>query len=110
MKVKVDNFINGDTPILKGSTKDNPKLATIKKVELVAAEDLGYDSDTDRYQLTVEIDGDELMWTPNKTSLKAIIAVHGDESDNWIEKSVGIFLVDQNVSGKMKKIAYAEVK
>jgi UDP-glucose 4-epimerase len=109
MKVKVDNNINGETPALKGSTKDNPVKAIIKKVELVAAEDLPEQFDNredDRYQLVVTLGEDMLKWMPNKTSLKSIIAVLGDESDAWLDKEIGIFLIDQNVSGKMKKVAY----
>lgn len=110
MKVKVDHNINGETPELKGTTSEKPRGATIKKVELIAAEDLPeafLNRDNDRYQLTVMIGEEEYTWLPNKTALKSILAVHGEESDNWIGKEIGIFLVEQNVSGKMKKVPYA---
>lgn len=116
MKIKVDKNISGDTPELKGTTMEKPRAAVIKKVELIMAEDLPTqfeNRDEDKYQLTVDVTGPKdtesviYTWMPNKTALKAIIAVHGDESDNWIDKEIGIFLVDQNVAGKMKKVAYA---
>lgn len=110
MKVKVDTNLNGETPALKGSTSDNPVKVTIKLVELVAAEDLPEqfeDRTNDRYQLVVTFaDGEDLKWMPNKTSLKSIVAAFGDESDTWLGKEISIFLVDQNVSGKMKKVPY----
>lgn len=110
MKVKVDNNINGDTPELQETSSKKPRGATIRKVELVAAEDLPEqfkDRTNDRYQLTVTIGEAEYTWMPNKTSLKSIMAVHTDESDNWLGKEIGIYLIEQNVSGEMKKVAYA---
>lgn len=110
VKVKVDHNINGDTPELKGTTSENPRMAKVTKVELIAAEDLPEqfeDRTNDRYQLTVELGEDAVYtWLPNKTSLKSIIAKMGDESDNWLGKEIGIYLVEQNVSGKMKKVPY----
>lgn len=112
VKIRVDHNINGDTPELKGTTSDKPRAALIKKVEIILANDLPEqfaNRDNDRYQLTILLgsEQEEYTWLPNKTSLKSIVAVHGDESDNWIDKEIGIFLVEQNVSGKMKKVPYA---
>lgn len=112
MKVKVDNNINGDTPALQDTTSKKPVQAKILKVELIAAEDLPEqfeNRDNDRYQLTVDLVGDELTWMPNKTALKVIVAAYGDESDHWIGKEIGVYLLEQNVAGKMKKVAYAVI-
>lgn len=112
MKVKVDTNVNGETSALQDATLKAPVQATIVKTELIAAEDLPEqfeDRTRDRYQLTVMLDGDELTWMPNKTALKTIVAAYGDESDNWAGKSVGMYLLDQNVAGKMKKVAYAVI-
>lgn len=114
MKVKIDKNINGETPELKNATKDKPVDVTILRVELVAAEDLPEqfeNREDDRYQLVVQFKGseDEMKWMPNKTSLKSIVAVMGDESDAWHGKKIGLFLIDQNVGGKIKKIVYAVV-
>lgn len=113
MKVVVDKNVNGETPELQKATKDTPVKATIKKIELVAAEDLPEqfeDRTNDRYQLTVSFDGsvEDLKWMPNKTSLKVIVAAFGDESDLWIGKSINMYRIDQAVAGKMKKIVYCD--
>lgn len=115
MKVTVDKNINGETPELSKATSDNPVEVTIIKVELVAAEDLPEqfeNRDNDRYQLVVTFDGapEEYKWMANKTSLKVILAAYGDESDNWVGKKLGLFRIDQAVSGKMKKVVYCVAK
>lgn len=112
MKVVVDNNVGGETPELQEATKKNPVIATMVKVELIAAEDLPEqfeNRDSDRYQLTVTIEGRELKWMPNKTTLKKIIGAYTDESDNWAGKTVALFLVDQAVRGEMKKVVYGDV-
>lgn len=114
MKVVVDKNINGETPELQKATKDTPVKAKIIKVELVAAEDLPEqfeNREDDRYQIVVVFEGEteELKWMPNKTSLKAIVAAYGDESDNWAGKLVDMYRIDQAVAGKMKKIVYCDI-
>lgn len=109
MKVIVDKNISGETPELKGATSDKSVQVSIQKVELVAAEDLPEsfeNREDDRYQITILLGDDEKRWMPNKTALKTIVAAYGDESDNWIGKTAGLFLADQNVAGKMKKVVY----
>lgn len=111
-KVTVDNLINGDTPELKDATKKAPVEGTIKKVELIPAEDLPEqfeDRENDRWEVTVAIGERELKWLPNKTSLKAIIAAYGDESDDWTGKKIGLFVVDQAVRGEMKRVPYCVI-
>lgn len=105
-------MINGDTPELKESTKNSPVEVSIVKVELIAAEDLPEqfeNRDNDRWQLTVNLGGEELKWMPNKTALKEIIGAYGDESDLWSGKKIALFLVDQAVKGKMKKVPYCVI-
>lgn len=114
MKVVVDKNVSGETPELQKATKDTPVKATIVKVELVAAEDLPEqfeNREDDRYQIVVLFAGstEELKWMPNKTSLKAIVASYGDESDNWAGKTLDMYRIDQAVAGKMKKIVYCDV-
>lgn len=109
MKIKIDGFINGDTPILKGTSSDKTIPMTIEKVELIFAQDLPFESEDDRYQLELKNGEDDFKWTPNKTSLKTIIAAWGDESDAWIGKTIGMFTIEQSVAGKIKKIPYCKI-
>jgi len=106
-KIKLDSFVSPEN--LAGATADKPKEAVIKGYSLVQPKDLPFESEEARHQLSVELGEDELTWLPNKTSLKAFIAAFGDESESWVGKKIKLYLVDQNVSGQMKKVVYGKV-
>jgi hypothetical protein len=105
MKVRVDTFLKGEN--LGDATSKTPVTGTIKGVKLIAAKDLPYESENDAYQLSMVVKGEEYDWTPNKTSLKEIVRVFGDESDNWTDKTIGLYSVEQSAFGKVQQIVYA---
>lgn len=106
MKVVVDNFLKPG--LLGDATKLKPAIATIKKVELIAAADLQFESKADKYELTLDFSGDIKTWLPNKTSLRAIIEVLGDDSDKWVGRSVRLWTLSQNVKGKLTQVIYGD--
>ena len=53
-------------------------------------------------------DGKSKVWTPNKTSLKALAKVFGDDADLWVGKKVKLAVARQNVRGEMKDVLYGE--
>lgn len=107
MKVKVDSFLRAES--IGNASSSAPVDGVIKGFKVVEADELGFKSDTDRNELTVEVNGEEYQWLPNKTSLRAIITAYGDESNDWVEKPIKLYSVDQNVSGQMKKVVYGRV-
>ena len=107
MKIQLDSFLKAED--LVGKTIDKPQIATIKNVSFVEASDLGFKSEEGRFQLIVEFNDDTFEWLANKTSLKAIKSVYGSESNDWIGKKIGLYALDQNVSGELKKVVYAKV-
>lgn len=107
MKIILDNFLRAE--VLEGATKKEPKEGVIKEVNLIAAGDLAFQSDTDRYELTVEVEGESYTWLANKTSLKTFITAWTDESDEWIDKTIQLYVLDQNVKGEIKSVVYAKV-
>ena len=50
--------------------------------------------------------GDEKNMTFNQTSLNNMIDAFGDDSISWVGKQVKVWLILQNVQGKMTKVAY----
>lgn len=108
MKITLDNFLRAE--VLEGATKKEPKEGVIKDVNLIAAGDLAFPSETDRYELTVEFGGETYTWLANKTSLKTFIEAWSDESDEWIDKTIQLYALDQNVKGEIKSVVYAKVK
>lgn len=49
------------------------------------------------------------IWTPNKTTLRALAKSFGDDADLWLGKKVRITIHSQNVRGKMTDVLYGEV-
>ncbi|MEK6878043.1 MAG: hypothetical protein AABY22_00465, partial [Nanoarchaeota archaeon] len=107
-KITLDNFLRAE--VLEGATKKEPKNGVIKEVNLIAAGDLAFPSDVDRFELTVEVDGEPYTWLANKTSLKEFIKAWTDESDEWLEKEIQLYVLSQNVKGEIKDVVYAKVK
>ena len=107
MKVKVDSFLSA--AVLGDATSKSPVEAEILAVRFIEAADLPFTSEEGRYELRVSVNGDEYDWTANKTSLKAIVAAYGDESDDWVGKKVNLYSVEQNVAGQIKQVVYGKI-
>lgn len=106
MKIETDIYLTADE--LEGATQKNPKVAVIKSIEKKKAEDLPFESKTDRYEIVVEIEGEQYKWLANKTSIRKLAKKYGTESENWIGKTVNLWTAQQNVGGAMKNVIYGE--
>jgi len=108
MRITIDSFLKPEN--LADATKESPVEATVLDVSLILAADLGFPSDEDRYSIRVQLsDGMDYLWMPNKTSLRALVTSLGSESDAWATKKIKLYSLEQNVSGKMKKVIYCSV-
>ena len=47
-------------------------------------------------------------WIPNKTSIKYMVNLWGDNTDLWIGKQAKFKLTNQNVRGEMKDVIFVE--
>ena len=47
-------------------------------------------------------------WIPNKTSIKFMVNLWGDETDQWLGKTARFVLTNQNVRGEMKDVIFVE--
>jgi hypothetical protein len=106
MKIETDIYLTADE--LEGATQKTPKLAVIKGIEKKKAEDLPFESKTDRYEIVVEIEGEQYKWLANKTSVRKLAKKYTTESENWIGKKVNLWIAQQNVGGAMKNVIYGE--
>jgi len=52
--------------------------------------------------------GKTKIWTPNRTTLRELAKVFGDDADTWVGKRVKITISRQNVRGKMTDVVYGE--
>ena len=59
--------------------------------------------------LPVKLSNEKIReWIPNKTSIKFMVALWGDNSDSWIGKQAKFVLTNQNVRGEMKDVIFVE--
>ena len=49
-----------------------------------------------KFNLLIEIDHKQKIWSPNKDSVKNIAEVHGRDSKNWVGKLVLLRIIKQN--------------
>ena len=106
MKLVLDNFLNAER--LGEVSKSNPVFAIIKEVEFKEVDELPFPTEKGRYELTLELDSDELKWLANKTSLKALRSKFGIETDSWSGKNIKLWTVEMNIQGKLKSVIYAD--
>jgi hypothetical protein len=106
MKLILDSFLNAER--LGEVSKNNPVHAVIKAVAFKEADELPFATDKGRHELTLELDGDELQWLANKTSLKALRSKFGIETDSWSGKNIKLWTVEMNIQGKLKSVIYAD--
>ena len=105
MKIKLDSFLRAED--LNGATSKSPVEAMIESVKLIPVAELGFVSEVDKHELTVVLEDGVFQWLANKTSLRVFVSAFGDESDNWVGKTIKLYSVEQNVSGKIKQVVYA---
>lgn len=107
MKIKISDFLTADW-LGEEVNKSNPVSAVIKDVKFIEADELPFESKKGKYELTLEIDGEETAWLPNKTSLKNLSKAFGAEGDDWIDKRIKLWTAEQIVQGVEKRVLYAE--
>lgn len=106
-KIVIDDFLTAGH--ISEATKSNPLTAVIRDIELIEAKALPFTSDKDKHQLTLELDDEEVKWFANKTSLKALRSSFGtSEASEWIGREIKLWVVEENVQGKLKQVIYAD--
>lgn len=59
------------------------------------------------FRIGVELASGELrLWTPNKTSRRAITRAFGDDTEEWVGKSVVLYTTEQMVGINKKQVIY----
>jgi hypothetical protein len=67
--------------------------------------------EVDQFEIGVMLPAGEVKkWTMNKTSQRAVAEHYGADTGKWVKQTAELFLMDQNVSGKIKKVIYARGK
>jgi len=100
MKVQKRVSIQGDWA-KKGEDIRDGDIITIKDSGQIISGDYG-----DRYVFKIETRNGEKLLTFNQTSINNLIDAYGDETGNWVNKEVKVWIVKQNVAGKLKDVIY----
>lgn len=89
------------------AVKSGDVIEIIEKARYVSAEEATYGRSY--LEISVKLpNGNTKIWTPNKTTLKKLAKVFGDDTDNWIGKPVKLIVIKQNVRGEMRDVIYGE--
>lgn len=106
VKLELGNYLKS-AEVLE-LTKDGP--AKIKFVTAGEYKDMKYEDSGDNksvFHIEVELpDKEKRTWTPNYTTMKAIAKMYGDQTDQWVDKTVLIYTVKQKVFEKMRDVIY----
>ena len=105
MKIKVDDFLTATW--LGKATESEPAHAIVQEVNFIEAAKLPFASKKDKYEITIEIDGETTKWLANKTSLRSLAKAFGTDAENWIGKQIKLWAKDQLVQGDVKSVIYA---
>ena len=47
-------------------------------------------------------------WIPNKTSIRKLVELYGDNTDDWLGKKAEFMITKQNVRGDMKDVVFVK--
>jgi len=47
-------------------------------------------------------------WIPNKTSIRSLTSLYGDNTDGWTGKGASFLITKQNVRGEMKDVVFVK--
>ncbi len=84
------------------------KVKILNEGETKPPEETGLSKDV--FEIKVQLpDGTEKLWTMNKTSQRALVTKYGDETAEWINKEVDLFVSEVQFKGKMVKAIFARL-
>ena len=107
MKLEIDLYLTPDE--LENTTRQNPKTGIIKTINKKKADELPFESKIDRYEIGIEMEGEEYKWLPNKTSIRRLAKKFGRNSiEDWIGKKVKLYRTEQNIRGEVKGVVNGE--
>lgn len=100
MKVQKKTSVAGEWAKKGEDIKDGDSVVVNNSGEIVTG-DYG-----DRHVFRVKTRSGEKLLAFNQKSLNNLIDAFGDDTDNWVGKSVKVFIVRAMVAGKLQNIVY----
>jgi hypothetical protein len=89
------------------AVKEGDVIKIDGKARLISAEESNFSKPYFEIPILTP-DGEHKTWTPNKTTLKALAKVYGDDTDLWQGKLVKLSKARMNIRGEMKDVLFGE--
>lgn len=97
----LDEYLHAD------AVGDDDIIEITGKARYVSAEEAAFGRPY--LEIAVKLpNGKTKIWTPNKTTLKALAKTFGDDADTWIGKQVKLKIAKMNVRGELRDVIYGE--
>tara|TARA_R100000656_G_scaffold85631_1_gene62335 strand:- start:141 stop:470 length:330 start_codon:yes stop_codon:yes gene_type:complete len=87
---------------------NNKVFEVISKPQYTEFEDEGITRRKATFRIKSVENEAEYDYYPNKTSIKTLVKMHGDEMDEWVEKRFEFLVTPQMVRGEEKKVLYVK--
>lgn len=102
-------FVDNDSSAyLKGKdVKSGDIILITNKPEFISKEESGFDNDQYKFEIMTS-DEQIKTWYPNKTTLRNLAKVYGDEMDDWVTHYVRLTVLHQHIQGEIKPCVYGE--
>jgi len=88
----------------------NKEFEITSKPEYIEFEHEGVNKRKPTFVIKSVEDESEHSYYPNKTSIKALVKMYGEEMDNWVTKRFEFFVTEQMVRSEKRKVLYVEYK
>lgn len=103
VKVIIDNYLSPDN--FKGDTLN---VVVIKESQYHETFNQKTNRSESKLRVYIEVEEDELIWTPNQTSQRAVIKELGDETKNWIGAVLVLEKKQKKVGAEMREVIYVK--
>ena len=100
MKIQKRTSVGGEWAKLGKDFEEGDVLTIASEGDIVSGE-FG-----DRHVFKITVKGGEKNLSFNQTTLNYLVDAYGDDSTLWNGKEVKVWVVDQNVQGKIRGVVY----
>ena len=98
---ELDEFLHAE------HVEDGDIIEIIGKARRVSAEESVFERTY--VEIAVKLPNGQIKtWTPNKTTIRELAKVYGDDMDKWINKKVMLEITKQRVRNEMKNVIYGK--
>jgi hypothetical protein len=103
--VKIDEYLKWGKFLTPTDIKTGDVVTIIDEGTYFPADQTGFNRPAFRIKIKLQ-NGDEKLWSINRTTANRFKDAWGDETAKWVGKKVRLEVIEQNVGGVIKKVIY----